>query len=194
MRLDRRYLSFGIVLLLQTIWLAPASSELAKTPESNLKLERSQQLIAKKIALASGTKLQLELAEELSSKTAQEGDIVVYYAAANVLSPTKEILIKKGARATGKVTMAKRARMFGKKGQLEFTVEEIEAVDGTKVPLRSTVEKNGKGRGTTMVAVAALVSVFGVFIKGKNVTVKSGTLVEAYVDYDTVIETASRQL
>lgn len=56
------------------------------------------------------------------------------------------------------------------------------------------MKKNGKGRGATMVAVAALVSVFGVFIKGKNVTVKAGTLVEAYVDYDTVVETASRPL
>ncbi|MBD2306084.1 hypothetical protein H6G17_11225 [Chroococcidiopsis sp. FACHB-1243] len=194
MKPNRRYLSFGLILLLQTIWLAPAGSEPLKLRNSELKLERSQMLMAKKLTLASGTKLQLELAEELSSKTAQEGDIVVYYAATNVLSPTKEILIKKGARATGKVTEAKRARMFGKKGQLNFTVEEIEAVDGTKIPLRSTVEKNGKGRGATMVAVAALVSVFGVFIKGKNITVKPGTLVEAYVDYDTVVETASRTL
>jgi hypothetical protein len=194
MKLARGYLSFGLVLLLQTIWLAPASSEQVKLPDSKLKLERSQQLIARKIALTSGTKIQLELAQELSSKTAQEGDIVVYYAAEDILSPNKEILIRKGARATGKVTEAKRARMFGKKGHLNFTVEEIVAVDGTKIPLRSTVEKNGNGRGATMVAVAALVSVFGVFIKGKNVTVKSGTLVEAYVDYDTVVETASRPI
>ena len=164
MKLDRRYLSFGLILLLQTIWLAPVGSEPVKLRDSELKLERSQMLMAKKLTLASGTKLQLELAEEISSKTAQEGDIVVYYAATNVLSPTN------------------------------FTVEEIEAVDGTKIPLRSTVEKNGKGRGATMVAVAALVSVFGVFIKGKNITVKPGTLVEAYVDYDTVVETASRAL
>ncbi|MDV2990926.1 MAG: hypothetical protein N4J56_000580 [Chroococcidiopsis sp. SAG 2025] len=61
MKLDRRYLSFGLVLLLQTIWLAPVGSEPLKLRNSELKLERSQMLIAKKLTLASGTKLQLEL-------------------------------------------------------------------------------------------------------------------------------------
>jgi hypothetical protein len=39
MKLDRRYLSFGLVLLLQTIWLAPAGSEPLKLQNSELKLE-----------------------------------------------------------------------------------------------------------------------------------------------------------
>ena len=135
------------------------------------------------VALTSGTKIKLELATELKSNKSHEGDEVVYYVQQAVLSG-KDVLIKKGARATGKVTRAKGAKSFGRKGKLEFTAEEVEAADGSKILLRSTTEKNGKGRGNTVVAVTLLVSVLGVFIKGKNVTVPKATIVDAYVDDD----------
>ena len=144
--------------------------------------------LSQKAKLLSGTNIELELATRLSSKTAKEGDRVVYFVNEDVVSPNGELLIKKGTRATGQVNEAKRARMLGKKGKLEFTVEEVEAVDGTTVRLRSTVEREGKSRAGTMIAVTALVSVFGVFIKGKNVTVEQGTIVNAYVDNDTLVE------
>lgn len=137
--------------------------------------------------LPAGTKLQLLLADELISNKAKVGEEVVYFVREDVLSPDGKVFIKKGARASGKITAAKGAKSFGRKGKLEFTVEEVEAIDGTKVLLRSNNEKNGKGRGATMVAVTALVTVFGVFIKGKNVTVPKDTLIEAYVDNDTSV-------
>jgi type IV secretory pathway VirB10-like protein len=183
---------------MQMIWLEPALSQKVETPsQTKIKLELTQKLTtkeeitSKKVELPSGTKIKLELADEVSSKTAEEGDEVVYFVKEDVLSSNKEVLIKKGSRAIGKVTAAKRARSFGRKGKLEFTVEEVEAVDGTLVPLRSSVNKDGKGRVGTMVAVTALVSVFGVFIKGKNVTVKQGTIVDAYVDDNLMIEVLS---
>lgn len=184
-----RSLPLLLVFVVQLVWLAPAWSQKVESPlEAKIKLELAQKLNSKKIELSSGTKIKLELAEELSSKKAEEGDEVVYFVAEDVVTPNKETLIKKGARAIGKVTEAKRARTLGRKGKLEFTVEEVEAVDGTKVPLRATVNKDGKSRGATMVAVTALVSVFGLFIKGKNVTIKQGTVVDAYVDDSVVIE------
>lgn len=140
------------------------------------------------MGLPAGTKIKLGLADRLSSKTAQEGDEVEYFVKYDVLSPNGEVVIKQGAIATGRVTKARRAGLLGKKGKLEFTVEEVDAVNGTKIPLRSTIEKQGKGRGTAAVAVTALVSVLGVFIKGKNVTVEQGTIVDAYTDNDTWIE------
>lgn len=192
----QRRLPLLLVVVMQMIWLEPALSHTkVETPLSTkIQLELAQNLTAKeqitskKVELSSGTKIRLELADEVSSKTAQEGDEVVYFAKDDILSSSKEIVIKKGARAYGKVTAAKRARSFGRKGKLEFTVEEVEAIDGTKVPLRSTISRDGKGNVGTMVAVTALVSVFGVFIKGKNVTVKQGTVVDAYVDDNMMVE------
>lgn len=195
MKVVQRRLPLLLVVVMQMIWLEPALSQKVESPaQTKIKLELAQKLSAKdeitlkKVELSTGTKLRLELADEVSSKTAQEGDEVIYFVKQEVLSPNKEVLIKKGARAFGKVTEAKRARSFGRKGKLEFTVEEVEAVDGTRVPLRSTINKAGKGQVGTMVAVTALVSVFGVFIRGKNVTVKQGTIVDAYVDDNIMVE------
>jgi hypothetical protein len=136
------------------------------------------------VTLPSGTKIKVETGGELRSNVARVGDEVVYYVKEPVLSPGKIVLIKKGARATGKVTRSKRARSLGRKGKLEFTVEQVEGVDGQQIPLRSSLAKNGKGRGGTVVAVSLLLSPVAVFIKGKNVVVPVGTPIEAYVDDD----------
>lgn len=144
-------------------------------------------VVISRVELPSGTKLQLELADDISSNKAQIGQEVVYFVKEAVAAPDGKVLVQKGARATGKVTTAKGARSFGRKGKLEFTVEEVVAADGSKIPLRSSLSKSGKGRGGTMVAVTALVTVFGVFIKGKNVTVPKATVVEAFVDDNVMI-------
>lgn len=140
-----------------------------------------------KIVLLSGSPIQLALVNTLASNKSSVDDKVEYVVTEEVKAENGALLIRKGARGTGKITLAKKAKMFGKKGKLEFTLEEVEAVDGTIVPLRSDVKASGKGRGVAVVTVTVLVSVLGVFIKGKNVTVPQGTVVSAYVDSDTVI-------
>lgn len=147
-----------------------------------------QPALAARVQLLEGTKIRVELAEELSSRRAHKGQEVRYYVKEAVLGPNKEVLIREGARASGVVTEAKSASRLGKKGKLEFTIESVEAVDGTRVPLRARQEAAGKDQTGTMAAVTLLVSVLGVFIKGKNVTIKQGTLIDAYVDKTVEIE------
>lgn len=185
----QRPLPLLLVFFMQFASIAPAFSQKVEMmpSETKIKQESPQQLIINKVQLLSGTKIKLELAQELSSKKSKTGEEVIYYVSEDVLSPNQEVLIRKGARAFGKITEAKRAAMFGRKGKLQFTVEEVEAIDGTKVPLRSTVNKEGKNQTGTMVAVTALVSVFGVFIRGRNITIDQGTVVEAYVDSNAAI-------
>ncbi len=129
----------------------------------------------------------LELAEPLSSKTAKQGDEVIYFVSEDVVSTYGEVFIRKGSRATGEVTQAKRSRILGKKGILEFTANEVEAVDGTKVPLRSTINREGKSRGGTVVALSVIFNPLFLFIKGKNLNLEQGTVVSAYTDRDTSI-------
>ena len=143
-----------------------------------------------KLTLPSGTKLQVELSEDLSSNKAKKDQEVIFYATKDIKSEDGRVLIKKGARATGKVTEAKGAGTFGRKGKLEFTVEEVKAIDDSQVPLRSSESKSGKGRGATMVALTLFVSVLGVFVKGKNVQVPKGSKFDVYVDDDVKIASA----
>lgn len=165
----------------------PISSQAttASAPQEPIKVP------AGKVLLPSGSKLSLELAEPLASNKAKVGDEVVYYVKEDILTADRsKVLIRKGAHAVGHVTKAKGAKSFGRKGKLEFTVEEVEAVDGTLIPLRSTLETSGKGRTTAVALTAAFLTVFGVFIKGKNVQVPQGTVFEAYIDQDTAVTPA----
>jgi hypothetical protein len=145
-------------------------------------------LAANKLKIEDGTKISLELIDELSSNKSRTGQEVLFRVRDNVLGPNKEILIRKNARAIGKITTAKGSGSLGRKGKLEFTIETVEAVDGTKVKLRSQQVTSGKGKGGAMAAVTLLVSPLGLFMKGKNAKAPAGTLYDAYIDEEVMID------
>jgi hypothetical protein len=135
-----------------------------------------------KVKLMDGTQISVELLEQLSSNKSRTNQEVRYRVRENIMGPNKEILIRKGAVATGRVIAAKGAGGLGRKGKLDFTIESVEAVDGTKVSLRSQQNARGKSNTGTMAAVTLLVSPLGLFVKGKNAKVEPGTIFETYVN------------
>ncbi len=175
----------------QCMQLMIASTQLSSsslTPSNS-----TSETVAPQIELPIGTKVRLELAMPLNSKTAQQGDEVVYFVSEDVVSKYGEIFIQRGARATGEVTKVRRSKTLGRKGMLEFSVDEVEAVDGTKVPLRSTVNRDGKSRGGTITLLSVFATPawpFFLLIKGKNIYLGQGTPIRAYTDRDTSIEVA----
>lgn len=139
------------------------------------------------VTLKEGTAILLQTTEKMVSGRVAEGSTVRYRVARDILGPDGSLLIAYGNFAQGKVTRSRRRGMFGKAGQLEFTVETVDAIDGTVVPLRAQQEMAGKDNKTTVIATALLLTVFTVFVNGKDVEVPADTEVTAYVDHDTVI-------
>ena len=92
------------------------------------------------------------------------------------------LVIAKGTPVRAEVGEAKGSGMFGKADKLSLRIESTTAVDGQKVALRGSPQAAGKSRTGTMVAVSALVSPVGVFIKGKNATYPEGTRLTVYTD------------
>lgn len=90
------------------------------------------------------------------------------------------VVFKKGAPARGTVTAAANARSFGRSGNLAFTIESVEAVNGQAVRLDTNRALKGETRAGATVAAVVLVGVFGGFVKGKNIEVPAGT---EYVTY-----------
>lgn len=135
-----------------------------------------------KIEIAEGTKIRLELAEPIASNRARKGDEVRLFLKDAILGPNKEILVKEGAAATGTITYAKGAGSFGKKGKLEFSIDSLTAADGTKVQLRSSQTASGKNNALGGAAGMILLSPLMGFVKGKNITLESGTKFDAYID------------
>lgn len=140
-----------------------------------------QAAIAAPVRVEDGTMVEVQLLQTLKSGKDKRDALVRYVVTRDVVIGG-QLVIEKGARATGKVTESKKAGMFGKAGKLEFTIESVEAVDGSQVRLRAEAGQEGRSNLTAVIAGAILLSVFMVFVKGKNVTFKQGTEFVAYTD------------
>lgn len=133
--------------------------------------------------LKEGTEVHLTFAEDLSSKTATVDDRVNFLLE-EPLKVDDVVVAKAGSKAVGSVTHVRKAGMLGKAGELNVRLEYLK-VGETRVRLRANKGKEGEGKEGTMVVLAVLFGPIGLIKKGKNVEVKSGTALKAYIDEDT---------
>jgi hypothetical protein len=135
-----------------------------------------------KLVLKEGTDVKLKFAQDLSSKTATDDDPVNL-----VLDEDLKVgdvtVCKAGAKALGTITHAKKAGMMGKGGELNLRLEYL-LVGDTRMRLRGTKGKEGEGKVGAAVALTILFGPIGLIKHGKNVEVKQGTPLLAYVDED----------
>lgn len=135
-----------------------------------------------KLVLKEGTDVKLKFADDLSSKTAAEGDPVTLILDED-LKVGDVIVAKAGCKATGTISNAKKAGMMGKAGELNMRLEHLKVGD-QRVRLRGSKGKEGEGKVGTAVALTVLFGPIGLIKHGKNVDVKAGTPIAAYVDED----------
>jgi hypothetical protein len=121
--------------------------------------------------LSDGTDVPLVFDEDLSSKTAQEGDQVTL------------VLSKAGAKAQGEVTNSKKAGMMGKAGELNVRLNYLK-VGNSKVHLRGTKGKEGESGATGAIVLTVLFGPIGLIKHGKDIDIKKGSALHAYVSDD----------
>ena len=98
----------------------------------------------KRVTIASGTAVKVQIVEKISSQDALVGQQVQFTAAADVVVDG-ETAIQRDAVAWGKITKVVPQRLV-RSGTLEFTIDTIRAVDGQDITLRS-VQSLAPGRG-----------------------------------------------
>jgi hypothetical protein len=135
-----------------------------------------------KLVLAEGTDVPLTFDQDLSSKTAAEGDPVVLILAED-LKIGNVVVAKAGARAVGEVTNAKKSGMMGKAGELNIRVDYLK-IGETKVHLRGTKGKEGESGTTSAIVLTVLFGPIGLIKHGKNIEIKKGTALKVYVSDD----------
>ncbi len=156
----------------------------AFTPVSVLEAQEGSQ----KFLLKEGSDVKLKFAQELSSKTAAEGDPVNFIVDEDI-KVGDVIVIKAGTKAVGTVTNAKRAGMMGKGGELNVRLDHLRAGDA-KVRIRGTKGKEGDSKTGTAVALTVLFGPIGLIKHGKEIVVKEGTPLAAFVDDDVTLPPA----
>jgi hypothetical protein len=142
---------------------------------------------AAEVTLADGTEFEVETTEEISSKTAAEGDPLSFKVVDDV-KVDGQTVIASGTLVKGVVSQAKKAGMMGRGGQLGIRIETTTTVDGQKLKLRSSKGKEGDDKTGTTVALVVLFGPLGFLKHGKNAKIKPGTRVKVYTDEEKKVQ------
>src|SRR5712671_2036805 len=186
--MKRRSIATGL-----TLTLSIAGVALAQEPQAAAQSEVKAVPVAtsgtpvpspvpEKLILKEGADVNLKFSQDLSSKTATEDDPVNLVLDQD-LKIGDIVIAKAGAKAVGTITHAKKAGMMGKAGELNMRLQYL-IVGDERVKIRGSKGKEGEGKEGTAVALTVLFGPLGLIKHGKNVDVKEGTQLTAFVDQD----------
>lgn len=139
------------------------------------------------VVLPDGTELNVVTIEEISSKTAVEGDALTFKVDEDVKVNGKTV-IAQGTLVKGEVSNSKKSGRMGKAGALSIRILSTETVDGQKVKLRASKGREGDDKTGTTVALVVLFGPLGFLKKGKDAKIKEGTRIKAYTDEEKKIK------
>jgi hypothetical protein len=142
-----------------------------------------------KYMLREGEDVNLQFLDDLSSKTSSEGDPVAL-TLMDDLKVGNVVVAKAGAHAFGEVTKAEKSGMMGKAGELNLRLNYLKVGD-TKIQLRGSKGKEGESGTTGAVVLTVLFGPIGLIKHGKNVEIKQGQSLHAYVADDVAVSPAS---
>jgi hypothetical protein len=138
--------------------------------------------------LKEGTEVPLVFSADLNSKTAVDDDPVNMTLAEDI-KVGDVVVVRKGAVALGTVTNAHKSGMLGKPGELSIRLEYLKT-DERRIHLRGSKGKEGEGKVGATVALTVLFGPIGLIKHGKNVEIKEGTPLTAFVDEDYPVQPA----
>lgn len=146
----------------------------------------------RRLTIEQDSAVTLRLDEFISSQTAQPGDSVRFSVDRAVVAKGF-VVIPRGARAFGVIKEVRPARGWGRGGKMIMDLTHVEAYDGTKVPLATTM-RGAQGQdlaktgayavGLMMAPVSLLVAPVGAGVKGKKIEMAEGTLFSAFLKED----------
>jgi len=138
--------------------------------------------------LHDGDDVALKFDQDLSSKTATEGDTVAFVLDGD-LKVGDVVVARSGCKAVGEVTQAHKAGMMGKAGELSVRIDYLR-VGSTKVHLRGSKGKEGGSATTSTVVLTVLFGPIGLIKHGHDIDIKAGAPLKVFVADDTPLPAA----
>lgn len=146
------------------------------------------------VLVPDGTELEIQLHNTLSGQSARVGDIVDFTVVRDV-EVNGVTVFAKDAAARARVTTAQGAASWGRAGKLEWVLQDVQSVDGSRAPARFTKRHVGDSKGGTVAARAVATTVllgpvglFWGFKKGKPAIIPAGNRYTVFVHGDTKIK------
>jgi hypothetical protein len=152
-----------------------------------------------KVVVPDGTPVEIQLVENISSEAVQEGSPIDF----TVVQPVQVngvTVIERSAAAKGRIVEVKKARHWGRAGNLVWSIQDVQSVSGERIPLRLTKETKGGGSSGKVAAAVVVTAVlfwpaaplWGLK-KGKPAVIPAGTRVSSFVHGETTVEAKRRE-
>ncbi len=144
---------------------------------------------AERLKIPVMTPVFVQLDEKVTSKKkdTKEGDVVRSHVWRDVRVDGKTV-IPAGAQVSCRVSEVKKAKVAGRKGNVEIRAMSVPGVDGEDVALDGGYDKSGKGRMGVAIATFAIVAWPLIFIKGQNAVLEEGTIFDCFVQAGSSVE------
>jgi hypothetical protein len=152
------------------------------------------------VTIPRGTVVEVETAYRVSSQEIKAGETISF----KVVNPVRvgeNKVIAVGAMATGRVVRASRGGHFGRAGRLVWTMETVNAVDDSSVPIQAAGRVVGDSKGAKVATQVVLtgvllwpiapVALLHGFKRGENAYLAQGRRYEVTVSADTTVKLSS---
>lgn len=106
--------------------------------------------------LMAGTVINIEANKAISSANVSKGSLITFVVARRVVVDGA-LVVDRGATVNGRVIKHRRPGLWGRGGSIEFTLDDVVAVDGTRVPIQLSKGVKG-GNHTTALAAGAIIT------------------------------------
>ncbi len=127
--------------------------------------------------------------QELSSRTNRQGDRFELVVASDVIVDG-HVVIPRGSRGVGEITLLRKKGAFGRSGKLETRVLHVN-VGGMNIPLDGQCGDRGKSGTAATVATAIAAGVFSAFVTGTSAVIPTGSTMIGYIETDLPVQLAA---
>ncbi len=173
----RTVVACGLLLAVSGAMSSVALSQSATTPATT---STPSAVAPTKVRIPEGTEVQLVFVDPLSSATNGEGDRFTLRTDGGV-KVDGQTVIKAGSIAVGTVTNARKRGYMGKAGELNVILSYV-TVGDDRIKLRASKGKTGDAKVGATVALTVLFGPIGLLKRGKDIEIKPGTPITAFVD------------
>ena len=149
------------------------------------------------VQIPAGTLIGVEVAKTVSSADIENGNQITFVVSKRI-SVNKAVVVDRGALVTARVIKSKPAGFWGRAGAIEFEMEDVVAVDGTRIPIGFSHSVKGNNHTTALAAAAIAtgalvfpyaspVGLIWALKKGDDAVLDQGTQLIAVVKSDQAI-------
>ncbi len=130
------------------------------------------------VSIPAGTTVNLEITQMLSPDYTYVSDKVNLRVTSDVIV-NDVVVIKTGAMAKAVVMEAESRGMIGKAAKITISLQKVEAVDGTMIPIQGMKYAYGADKMVQSVLITVICCVLGLLIKGGDAVIPAGTPIHA---------------